>query len=200
MAQPSKRKVEFMLHQEELPDFLKQCGEEMASGNVSVGDAKLDVSDFTKLTLTLKRENNGVLVKIKIKYDDEPMLDGDYDVEGEFCYSAYDSRNLESLMSEMDQEQPRKYKPLKKIMKKQFKAIRCALYSGTLPTPELTQSFVQASEWMCSFPGKGDEYYASYMEVVRAFAAAVEKQDIEEATALGEKLNALKVSCHNKYK
>ncbi len=200
MAQPSKRKVEFMLHQEELPDFLKQCGEELSSGTMSVGDAKLDVSDFTKLTMTLKRENNGLLVKIKIKYDDEFEFQGEYEPEGEFCYSAHDSKNLESLISGVEQEKPRKYKPFKKIMKKQFKAIRCALYSETLPTPELTRSFVQASEWMCSFPGKGDEYYAPYMEAVRAFAAAVEKQDLEEATAHVEKLNALKVSCHNKYK
>ena len=37
MAQPSKRKVEFMLHQDELPEFLKQLGEEMASGSVLGG-------------------------------------------------------------------------------------------------------------------------------------------------------------------
>ena len=84
MAQPSKRKVEFMLHEDELPEYLKQLGEEMSSGNVSIGDAKLDVSNFTRLGLSLKRENNGILVKIKIKYDDDAQFEGNYDLEGEF--------------------------------------------------------------------------------------------------------------------
>lgn len=200
MAQPSKRKVEFMLHQEELPEFLKQLGEEMASGSVSVGDAKLDVSDFSKLSLTLKNENNGVLVKIKIKYDDAMDFGSEYDFENGLCYNTANSADLKSLLSGSGPEKPRRYNPLKKIMKKQFKAIRCALLSGALPSAALTQQFVQASEWMCSFPGKGDAHYGPYLEAVGAFSEAVAKQDIEGATACAEKLNALKKSCHNSYK
>ncbi len=199
MAQPSKRKVEFMLHEDELPEYLKQLGEEMSSGNVSIGDAKLDVSNFTRLGLSLKRENNGILVKIKIKYDDDAQFEGNYDLEGEFCYNAHDSRNLETLMTGLEQDKPPKYKALKKIMKRQFKAIRCALLSGALPAAELTQQFVQASEWMCSFPGKGDPYYAPYMEAVNAFAAAVAAQDLEATMEQVEKINSLKRACHDRY-
>lgn len=200
MAQPSKRKVEFMLHQDELPDYLKQLGEEMSSGSVSVGDAKLDVSNFTKLGLSIKRVDNGVLVKIKIKYDDDDEFESNYDVDGEYCQSAIDSQNLDSLMAGMEQNKPIKYKPLKKIMKKQFKAIRCALLSGSLPAPELSRGFVQASEWLCSFPDKGESYYAPYMEAVRAFAAAVEVQDIEATRGHVDTINALTKACHDRYK
>lgn len=92
-----------------------------------------------------------------------------------------------------------KYKSLKKHMKQTFKAIGAALAAGQMPPALEAQSFIADSRLMVSYPGKGDEFYAAYLEKTEAFQAALEASDLEAMKALYQELAQLKRDCHSRH-
>jgi XXXCH domain-containing protein len=85
-------------------------------------------------------------------------------------------------------------------MDKDFKALVKAAEAGAVPAAGQVAPFVADSRLMCTYPGKGDEFYSAFLAAVDAFEAAVASSDAAAfAEAVGG-LARLKKDCHAKYK
>jgi XXXCH domain-containing protein len=85
-------------------------------------------------------------------------------------------------------------------MKADFKQIRKAVKKGRSIDAELVRSFCSDALLMTTYPGKGDEYYAAFLEQVERLAAAVERGDgpmLVEAVAA---VRRMEKACHKRFK
>ncbi|QJT08547.1 GAK system XXXCH domain-containing protein [Oceanidesulfovibrio marinus] len=189
MSSESKRKYEFMVGAEEAPDFLAKIADGMRQGCLSIGDVELVFDGFKSLSLSFKESVGGYKAKVKLKY---AQPDHAPDCECPACKAAQEYG--------IGKEGKPKYGSLKKRMKSDFKAIHQALRNGALPGGDVMARFIEDSRVMCTYPGKGDEYYPQYLEAVDAFAVAVEQGDLQAATARQNDLYQRMQDCHDEYK
>lgn len=190
MSQESKRKYEFIVGADEAPVFFNKLADGMREGHLAVGDVDLELDGFKSLSISLKQEDSGVYkAKIKLKYNQPPHTP---ECECPPCKAA-DAYGI-------DEGGKPKYKSLKKRMKSDFKVIHQTLLGGSLPDGMVMERFIEDSRVMCTYPGKGDEYYAKYLEAVDAFAIAVEQGDLDAAKGRQQDLYESMKECHDRYK
>lgn len=189
MSQESKRKYEFMVGADEAPDFFEKLAEGMRQGCLAMGDVELALDGFRSLSLSLKQEEGGYKAKIKLKYEQPPHAP---ECECPPCQAAE--------RYGIDEGGRPKYKYLKKRMKSDFKAIYQTLLGGSLPGGQIMERFIEDSRVMCTYPGMGEEFYTRYLEIVDAFAVAVEQGDLEAARTRQQALYDSMKECHDRYK
>ncbi len=92
------------------------------------------------------------------------------------------------------------YKQVKKDLSRHFKAVKKARRDGAMPSPEEVEGLSWAGRLMCSFSGKGEEFFPRFLEQLEALEQAAERGD---AASLDQALQALagfKKDCHSKLK
>lgn len=187
MSSANKHKSESSLDRSGLPGWLRRLADAVESGELPVeGGQAVSVEDFKCLKISVKENfGGGLSVRLGVKFPaaagalpGEPGED-DAEDEGEGAL-------------------PR-YKSLKKHMKQTFRAIGAALAAGQLPPALEAASFIADSKLMVSYPGKGDEFYAEYLERTEAFEAALAAGDVQALTAHYHELNRLKRECHSRH-
>ena len=92
------------------------------------------------------------------------------------------------------------YRPFKQQLKNTFAELTTCVSGGQLPSPQLLARFMAQSQQLVSFKGLGDPYYSDYTQACQALAKAVESGD---AATLQERLaaiQALKKSCHRRFR
>ena len=210
MSQASKRKVELIVPGEEVGDFLIKIGQELVNGELVIGQTQIDMRNYKSLGLSIKDDGDAKRIKLKVKYPDaeeEPAAEGAEEDAGEAEPRDVWEGEEELLLADPEEEYSSlstrplpKYGHLKKRMKGQFKAIRRALESGTLPDRHLVNVFAKDSELMVAYPGKGDTYYSAYESALQRFLVAVSARDAEQVRAGFEALDHVMHSCHDEYK
>lgn len=187
-----KRKLELLMTREEAASFLAALAKGLETGSLAVGQSGLEISGFKSLAVSFKNHPNGLYVKLKCKFP-----------KPEESLACSVLREDGTLPPECPVSCPTgtvKYGSLKKRMKSQFKSIMESLAFGNMPNLDLVRAFVADGERMCSYPGKGDEYYPAYLESNAALLQAVEAGDVATAQALAGALDQLKKDCHDRYK
>lgn len=92
-----------------------------------------------------------------------------------------------------------KYKKLKKRMNGPWKEILSSLRSGQMPAPTALDIYIHDARLMCTYPGKGDEFYEAFLKEVDVFEKAVKKKDLDAALQSAESQERMKKDCHKKY-
>lgn len=183
----NKHKSEKVLDKSELAGWLRDLAAAVEAGELSgEAGAVLSLEGFRSLKLSFKPGFDGkVMAKLSVKFPKNS------------------TGGLAEAAEEDDDEDESgtlpKYKSLKKHMKQTFKAIGVALNAGQIPPGAEAQSFIADSRLMVSYPGKGDEIYAAYLEKTNAFEAALGTSDLEALKALYRDLAQLKRDCHSRY-
>lgn len=194
-----KRKMELTMTAEEAASFLNALAKGLETGAVAVGEQQMDVTGFKSLSISFKSQpGGGMVAKIKCKFPKPEELCPCPD-----C--AVTRGDSPAPLAEGETPAPctvpsMKYGSLKKRMKGHFKAIREALMAGQLPNLQLVEAFCADGDRMCTYAGKGDEFYPPYVEKNAAFLKAVQEQDLPAAQALVQELDGLKKACHDRYK
>lgn len=138
----------------------------------------VDLQDYRKIKMDLKREGDQFTLKIKIKYS--APIPGS---------------------SEEDTGTPMKYKELKKQMKSTFKALKDSIAVGKMPGRDVVDTFMEQAEMMVSFTGRGygDEYYEEFKKLCHDFKQISNSGDLVALIAAFNAIDARKALCHEKY-
>jgi XXXCH domain-containing protein len=202
MSSPSKRKIEFIIPENEAGAFLRRLADGLDAGMLRVGDTEISLDNYRKVGVALKRDEAGLRLKMKVKYMPQERVEESTESE------ESDEAGDEDLAEELDeagepdalQRKKPKYDDLKDRMEKDFKAILSDLSKGLTPARATAHRFIRDSELMCTYPGKGDEYYDDYRAEVERFAASQAEGDVDAMRLHAGKLDDLKHACHDRYK
>lgn len=214
MSQANKRKVELFLSHQETGEFLQKLGRELEQGALVIGNTRIETEGFKSLGLSIKdeEEGEGLRVKLKIKYPKLPEPPADEAQEGDSEADSALDEFLEEHEEELLQPEPEdefsslatrprpKYKSLKKRMKGQFKAIKDAVSRAEAPPKALVHAFAKDSELMITYPDEGEEYYKAYELALQKFLVAAADGNPQEIAAAVNGLDEVKAACHDKYK
>jgi len=191
-----KYKSETVVEKSALAGWLRELADGVEAGELPSQSGPVSLEGCRGMKLSVKHGLGETLfVKLSVKFPKPPKALGAV-MPGETGDSDYPGDD-----DEEDDESGAlpKYKSLKKHMKQTFKAIGAALAAGQVPPALEAQSFIADSRLMVSYPGKGDEFYAAYLEKTEAFQAALDAADIEAMKALYQDLVQLKRDCHSRY-
>lgn len=187
MSSANKYKSESIIERTALSAWLRELADAVDSCELPSQAGPVALEGFRSLKVSVRQAyGGGFAVKVGVKFPRpaglDPLAEDEEHDDEEYGEGALP-----------------KYKSLKKHMKQTFRAIGEALAANQLP-PELeAASFVADSRLMVSYPGKGDEFYAAYLEKIEAFAAALAAKDLEPLKALHQELSQLKRDCHSRY-
>lgn len=190
-----KYKSEAVVEKSALAGWLRELADGVEAGELPSQSGLVSLEGCRGMKLSVKHGMGETLfVKLSVKFPKPPktlgaVMPGD---TGDVDYPGDDDEDDESGALP-------KYKSLKKHMKQTFKAIGAALAAGQMPPALEARSFIADSRLMVSYPGKGDEFYAAYLEKTEAFQAALDAADIEAMKALYQDLVQLKRDCHSRY-
>ena len=180
---------------EELAEVLRSMADAMEQKRLSLDTLELNWNDVEKIALAVSNAAGMAEVKLKVFSGARSMVVSDLpeDHSGESPASLHEQEPHQA-------DKPLEgYGSLKKRMKKSFKNIMYALHENTWPAMVDIDDFIQDSERLVLYPGKGDEFYSTYAEAVNGFREAVQAQDLEAAFQAAHLLNTIKTQCHKKY-
>jgi XXXCH domain-containing protein len=168
---------------EETADFLRDLAAGLEGGERDSGAASdLPLSEFTKLDLRIKRQDDRLALKFKLKHKSEPVPIGDDP-------AAADTPPKKE-----------KYKSLKKRLQKSYDAIRESLGEDRLPASGVVDEFVRDSLAMATYPDKGEEFYDAYLRACDLFLAAFQAGDLAQLKLRCREIHDLRGQAHDKYK
>jgi XXXCH domain-containing protein len=156
--------------------FLRTVADCIENGKPVIEGYDIDLSDFQKLKMSLKKISDLMNVKLKLK-----------------LVSPEDTQ-------EDDEFEEEKYSKLKKRMEVYFKDLLKSLQDNQIPSREIVSVFLRDSEQMTGYPGYGDEYYQEYRRACQDFEKVYEREDLAGLKECADTLNTLKSRCHDKYK
>ncbi len=186
MSMTAKHKAEIILEKDGVSAWLRELADGVDAGELASPSGPVSLEGMKGLKVAFKESFDGrVRAKLSVKFPKpvSPLI-GEPGVPDE---------------DEGEEGALPKYKSLKKHMKQTFKAIGMALNAGQLPPDLEARSFIADSRLMVSYPGKGDEFYAAYLEKTEAFEAALAASDVESLKTLYQELAQLKRDCHSRY-
>jgi XXXCH domain-containing protein len=172
-------KIEKQLSVEDTGSFLQTLADALvAEPKVDLSSYGIDLHDFKKIKMDLKKEGDLFGLKLKVKYS-TPVLDG----------------------TREDAAAPMKYKTLKKQMKNSFKTLKTSIEGGSLPDKKTVEMFMQQAEMMVSFTdsGYGDEYYDEFIKLCHEFKQTFVDGDFDKIVTAFNGIDARKALCHDKY-
>lgn len=188
-------KLKMTCSPEELAEILRSMADAMEQKRLSLDTLDLGWNEVERISLTVSNAAGMAEVKLKVSSGARSVivLDTPEDLTGETSVPVHERESGQAV-------KPREnYGSLKKRMKKSFKNIIYALHENTWPAMVDIDDFIQDSERMVLYPGKGDEFYSTYSEAVTRFREAVQTQDMEAAYQAAHLLNTIKTQCHKKY-
>lgn len=200
MSKASKRKIEFMISQDEVSDFFRRLADGVDSGGITVGETAIHLSGLQKISVSMKTLDDveGLRVKMKLRYCADPALEGSEELFPQDPEDDAEAEYEDDAELDMAGAKPR-YTHLKKRMKAHFKAIQAAVSEGQLPERGVVNDFVRDSELMITYPGKGDEFYGAYRRATEQFMVAVTEGDLAAVAATVDELERQKQVCHDKH-
>lgn len=96
--------------------------------------------------------------------------------------------------------EPLPYKQLKERMKADWKRIRKAARKGKSLDVALVRAFCADARQMTSYPGKGDEYYPAFHELVDRLEEALEQGSEITLGHTVASMRRMMKACHRRYR
>jgi XXXCH domain-containing protein len=177
----TESKTQDVLPLEELPGFFKDLAKRLEQARANQEhESENNLSNFSKIRIRIKRDENRADVKMKVKWDLPERAEEEPSSEGA--------------------PKKIKYKTLKKRMDKSFKTIWKSLEEGVIPQIEIVQSYLEDAAHMATYPDKGTPFYDNFEKACSDFSEAIKNDDIKLAIKAYEAMKALKEACHDRYK
>jgi len=184
MTRSPKHVTEVLLPKEEVSHWLHTIAEAVAAGELPQDGGPIPLGGCRRLKISLKDAGPQMRAKLSVSLHRSP--------------SGTVSEELRQDKPGRGDAHPR-FKSLKKHMKQTFRAIGQAIAAQTLPPALEASSFIADSKLMVTYAGKGEEFYAAYLEKTEAFEAALAAGNLEAVTALYQDLARLKHDCHGRH-
>ncbi|MBF0508986.1 MAG: GAK system XXXCH domain-containing protein [Deltaproteobacteria bacterium] len=175
-------KIEKVLSVEELSGFFNQVIEGLEAAN-SLNELGVDLHDFSKVSISLKRRQGQVMMKLKVEHD-----------------RTASGEEEDLIETDHPDQIATKYKTLKKSMKTGMKVMAQFLSNNELPPRLVVQSFLSQANQMITFPGKGDEHYLEFGKECDDLKVAFDQGDVNLMRIKCDALNSLKKQCHAQFK
>ncbi len=175
-----KQKMEMSLSKKQTCDFLRKLADSLEAGEDTVPDYDVDLKNYGKLKLSLKPKYEQIKLKVDLK--------------------KYIQEEDEETEEYEEMKGKEKYKKLKKRMESYFKEINESLSNGYFPSKEIVSVFLKDSETMCTYEGKGDEFYQEYKKACANLQETIEKEDLQAFRGVFEQVSDIKERCHAKFK
>lgn len=93
-----------------------------------------------------------------------------------------------------------KYRPLKNLLKKNYKLIVECADKGRFPSSSLLADFMAQVKTMVSYPGFGDEHYEPFTAACNDLLKACKGKNHDLFREKLEVVTAFKKECHGNYK
>lgn len=161
--------------------FFRAIANSIEEASPELENYGIDFNAAKKIVIEIKKAGDQFTLKIKAKYPD-----------------LLDASGIQPATTVGNRRPPYKY--LKKRMKGAFKSIGNSLLAGEIPNDTTVGQFLDDSEVMVTYPGRGDEFYERYTAACREFSAAFESGNREDLRDKFTLLSKLKEECHSLYK
>ena len=171
-----KKRYEMSMSKDQAAHFLRSVADCIENEQTAIQGYDINLSDFSKLKMSLKKFSDLMNIKLKIKFVSPEDLEEDDEFEED------------------------KYSKLKKRMEVYFVDLLKSLDEDQIPSREIVTVFLRDSEHMLSFPGYGDEFYQEYRQACQAFEQAYEQEDLSRLKDCAQLLKTLKNRCHDVHK
>ncbi|MDK2956355.1 MAG: hypothetical protein PWQ57_1851 [Desulfovibrionales bacterium] len=182
----NERKIQAYMTREQTADYFRSLAKVMEGGPAEAMVPEL--AGVRKFKLTLTPEGDRFSLKCTVKHPKpETVATTDADESPEADESVSDAGRP-------------KYKQLKKRMKKDFKLILETARQGALPAAGVVQAFLDDCELMVTYPGKGDPYYDVFAKATQEMSQAYRAEDLGAFAKSCDKMDHIKLECHNRYK
>nr|MBF0221926.1 GAK system XXXCH domain-containing protein [Desulfobulbaceae bacterium] len=165
----------------DVTSFFRAIANSIEGVSPELEDYGIDLNTAKKIAIEIKKGGDQFTLKIKAKYPD-----------------LLDAPGVQTGTTVGSGRPPYKY--LKKRMKGAFKSIGNSLLAGEIPNDTTVGQFLDDSEVMVTYPGRGDEFYERYTAACREFSSAFESGKLEELSDKFTLLTKLKEECHGQYK
>lgn len=143
-----------------------------------------------RLMLDIKGKSGGV--ELRVKYRSAKA-------GGKIAPVVEDASAVKETVSKPKAEKI-KFGKLKKDMKSSFKELVAAVQSKKMPADEIVALFLDQSELMVSFPGKGDEFYPAYTTACEMLHKGWQEKDFELLKVAMAEITSQMKACHKIYK
>jgi XXXCH domain-containing protein len=186
----SKNEMKQTVSIQEFPCHLRELADLIQEGQMKFFDEIIELEKLHKFKIKFSYKSYRNIVQIKVQ------VHPNYDATSEFemkYKSLYFKKNK-------NKEKNKSCKNLKKSMQKNFKEIKETLDKGSLPDKKLIDIFYQECEEMILFPGKGDEYYDSFIDSAELLHNNVIEGNVKEAKKWLARLDYIQKDCHSLYK
>jgi len=187
-----KSKSETLVVADQLAAVLHTFADDIEQGAVSIDGVRYDLAALLKVNVSVEPEGQQYRLKLKAVFQSDGPVDKISDGNEASTPTGEEERSATSASAS--------YKTIKKRMKRDFKAIHESLSMGRLPKMSIIESFTMDSSLMVSFPGKGDESYASFQGALSLLRHSVALSDASAAWGAAVELSEIKRVCHAKHK
>ncbi|MBU0481300.1 MAG: GAK system XXXCH domain-containing protein [Proteobacteria bacterium] len=145
--------------------------------DIDISSYDIDLEDFKKIKIQLKKSGPQLQVKVKIK-SRETLVGDNEDVVA-----------------------PVKYKTIKKQMKTTFSAMKSSIENNEIPHRYTVERFLDQAKTMISFTnqGYGDEYYEEFMKLCCELKNNHDTGNLELFVTTLHAIESRKTLCHDKY-
>lgn len=189
----SEMKHEQVLADSDLPAFFRKLADILEGKEAESELDALNICTFAKAKISLKRRHGQTTAKLKVCGDGCGGSSGDG--APEFLVGRSDGESVIPAGGRLPS-----YSGLKKRMKSDFKHIYQAIHSNVMPAAPIVEAFLNDSDLMCRYSGKGDEFYPAYLAACDEFRKAYASEDMAALHTAVEELNHQKSECHSRYK
>ncbi|MDD5759684.1 MAG: GAK system XXXCH domain-containing protein [Desulfobulbaceae bacterium] len=173
--------IDKTLSSNQIAAFLRLLADELeGKDNAEPNEFGNQLHGFNKLKISLIKQEGGQL-SLRLKIKDSPKTP-----------PAATSQFIDTAEQE--------YRPFKQQYKATFTELTSCAHSGLLPAAELLARFMSESRKLISFQGFGDPCYDDYIQACLAMEQAVKDGELAHFQEKFSVLNALKKSCHQRYK
>ncbi|MFO8033019.1 MAG: GAK system XXXCH domain-containing protein [Desulfohalobiaceae bacterium] len=178
----TKQEAKLQLDTQQAAQFLRSMANALENGQANLEDLELDWEHIHQLELKLRKREDHVDLKAKVKPDNQMQQSP----------KKTSTKNKDSGQGG--------FKPLKKDMQKTFQRIKASQKQGALPELEDIQALQHMAEQMCQLAGPEIQEYASFQDKTRLLLEATQQENHEQSQSVIQDLVAAEKNCHAKFK
>ncbi len=168
-----QEEARFGLSPQEAALALRRLAERLEAGELDFGGTPVSLEQIKRIKISLSPGPEGIAFeqKLKVHRRDSPAVPA-----GEL-----------------------KFKPLKKRMRRTFKAMRAMVEEGHPPPVQMVERFVADTDRMCELAKVDDPAYQEFRDELERFQASVAQGESESLESRLQTLRAMEHACHARY-
>jgi XXXCH domain-containing protein len=163
----------FGLNPTDAASYLRELADRVEAGQLDFRDAPVSLQQIKRIKVSLSPGPDGIDFEQKLKV----RSDG----------------SREASPGEL------KFKPLKKRMRRIFKAMKALVEEGHAPPLEMVERFASDTDRMIHLAKENDPGYPEFRAEVQRLQAALQEGDLDALASRLRTLRAMEHACHARY-